>query len=83
MHLYIHQGNSACLCYKHLTVLNKDLLVVSAPQQEQSVEPSPPLAFAAPPPPFSFGLSPGQHGGRPDRPHPAAALALGSGSSPP
>lgn len=72
---YIKETVPACV--------TKDLLVVSAPQQEQSVEPSPPLAFAVPPPPFSFGLSPGQHGGRPDRPHPAAALALGSGSSPP
>lgn len=59
------------LCLKVL--LKKDSLVVSAPQQEQSVGPSLPLALAAPPPPFSFGPSPGQHGGRPDRLRPAAA----------
>lgn len=61
----------------------KDSPVVFAPQQEQSVGPSLPLALAALPPPFSFGPSPGQHGGRPDRLRPAAALALGSGFSPP
>lgn len=61
----------------------KGSLVVSAPQQEQSVGPSLPLALAAPPPPFSFGPSPGQHGGRQDRLRPAAALALESGFSPP
>lgn len=60
----------------------QDSLVVSALQQEHSVGPSPPLASSAPAPPFSFVPSPGRHGAKPDRPHPAAALALGSGSSP-
>lgn len=58
-------------------------LVVSAPQRERSVWLSPLLASAAPAPLFSFAPSPGQHGGRPGKPHPAAVLALGSGSSPP
>lgn len=60
-----------------------DSLYASAPLQEPSVELSLPVALAAPAPLFSFGPSPGRHGGRPNRPHPAVALALVSGSSPP
>lgn len=60
-----------------------DSLYASAPLQEQSVGLSLPVALAAPAPLFSFGPSPGRHGGRPNRPHPAVALALASGSSPP
>lgn len=80
----MNQKMPYCLCRSDRIInLMINSLFVSVPQQEQSVGPSPPLAVSAPPPPFSFGPSPGRHGGRPDRPHPAAALALGSGSSPP
>lgn len=64
-------------------MVKSDSLVVSSPQREHSVEPSPPLASAAPPPPFFSGPSPGRHAGTPGRPRPAAASALVSGSSPP
>lgn len=63
--------------------MKSDSPVVSSPQREHSVEPSPPLASAAPPPPFFSGPSPGRHAGTPGRPRPAAASELVSGSSPP
>lgn len=58
-------------------------LVVYVPLLEPSAGLSPPPASVAPVPPFSFCPSPGQHEEMPDRPHPAAAAALGFGSSPP
>lgn len=60
----------------------RDSPVVSSPQQGRSAGPSPPLASAAPAPPFSCGPSPGRHAGTPGRPRPAAALTPASGSSP-
>lgn len=58
-----------------------DSLFVWFPLQEHFVGPSPPLASVAPSPPVSFAPSPDRHARRRDRPRPAAASELGSGSS--
>lgn len=76
-----HNRQSTLVCSRRM--VTSDSPVVSSPQREHSVEPSPPLASAAPPPPFFSGPSPGRHAGTPGRPRPAAASALVSGSSPP